>query len=200
MVEPDKIYTENWNRAQRVGRIEPQNFTPYPKNPVLSNFFVNIGYADSLGSGVRNLYKYTKIYSGGEPDFEEGDVFKLTVPLKERNESEHVDDNGTKTCTKVGTNDTKVGTNDTKVGTNGTKVGTKAGTNDTKTGTDVHEEDIEAKIVELIRENKKITQKEMQEQTGTSLRSIKRYISKLQSDGVIKRVGSSRSGYWEINE
>lgn len=47
---------------------------------------------------------------------------------------------------------------------------------------------------------KKITQKEMQEQTGTSLRSIKRYISKLQSDGVIKRVGSSRSGYWEINE
>ena len=146
------------------------------------------------------MYKYTKIYSGGEPDFEEGDVFKLTVPLKERNESEHVDDNGTKTCTKVGTNDTKVGTNDTKVGTNGTKVGTKAGTNDTKTGTDVHEEDIEAKIVELIRENKKITQKEMQEQTGTSLRSIKRYISKLQSDGVIKRVGSSRSGYWEINE
>lgn len=132
------------------------------------------------------MYKYTKIYSGGEPDFEEGDVFKLTVPLKERNESEHVDDNGTKTCTKVGTNDTKVGT--------------KAGTNDTKTGTDVHEEDIEAKIVELIRENKKITQKEMQEQTGTSLRSIKRYISKLQSDGVIKRVGSSRSGYWEINE
>lgn len=128
------------------------------------------------------MYKYTKIYSGGEPDFEEGDVFKLTVPLKERNESERVDDNGTKTGTKTGTN------------------GTKTGTNDTKTGTDVHEEDIEAKIVELIRENKKITQKEMQEQTGTSLRSIKRYISKLQSDGVIKRVGSSRSGYWEINE
>ena len=149
---------------------------------MLANFFVNIGYADSLGSGVRNLYKYTKIYSGGEPDFEEEDVFKLTVPLKERNESERVDDNGTKTGTKVGTN------------------GTKTGTNDTKTGTDVHEEDIEAKIVELIRENKKITQKEMQEQTGTSLRSIKRYISKLQSDGVIKRVGSSRSGYWEINE
>ena len=91
------------------------------------------------------MYKYTKIYSGGEPDFEEGDVFKLTVPLKERNESERVDDNGTKTGTKTGTN------------------GTKTGTNDTKTGTDVHEEDIEAKIVELIRENKKITQKEMQE-------------------------------------
>ena len=31
---------------------------------------------------MRNLYKFTKIYSGGEPDFEEGDVFKLTVPLE----------------------------------------------------------------------------------------------------------------------
>lgn len=81
LIDKESIYTENWNRAQRVGRIEPQNFTPYPKNPVLAKFFVNIGYADSLGSGVRNLYKYTKIYSGGEPDFEEGDVFKLTVPI-----------------------------------------------------------------------------------------------------------------------
>lgn len=82
IVEKDKIYTENWNRAQRIGRIEPKDFTPYPKNPILANFFVNIGYADSLGSGVRNLYKYTKIYSGGEPDLEEGDIFKLTVPLE----------------------------------------------------------------------------------------------------------------------
>ncbi len=81
IIDKESIYTENWNRAQRVGRIEPQNFTPYPKNPILAKFFVNIGYADSLGSGVRNLYKYTKIYSGGEPDFEEGDVFKLTVPI-----------------------------------------------------------------------------------------------------------------------
>ncbi len=58
-----------------------EDFTPYPKNPVLANFFLNIGYADALGSGVRNLYKFTKIYSGGKPDFEEGDIFKLTVPI-----------------------------------------------------------------------------------------------------------------------
>lgn len=92
IIDKESIYTENWNRAQRVGRIEPQNFTPYPKNPVLAKFFVNIGYADSLGSGVRNLYKYTKIYSGGEPDFEEGDVFKLTVPIG--NAGVEIDSNG----------------------------------------------------------------------------------------------------------
>lgn len=81
IIEPDRIMTENWNLSQRPGRINPYTFTPYPKNPVLSKFFVNIGRAESLGSGVRNLYKYTKIYCGGTPDLEEGDVFKTFIPL-----------------------------------------------------------------------------------------------------------------------
>ena len=82
IIEKERIYTENWNRTQRIGKLELEDFTPYPKNPIIAKFFVNIGYADALGFGVRNLYKFTKIYSGGEPIFEEGDVFKLTVPLK----------------------------------------------------------------------------------------------------------------------
>lgn len=83
IIEPDRIKTENWNRSQRPGRIDPETFTPYPKNPVIAKFFVNIGRADTLGSGVRNLYKYTKIYCGGVPDLEEGDVFRTFIPLTE---------------------------------------------------------------------------------------------------------------------
>ena len=30
---------------------------------------------------MRNTYKYTKMYSGGEPQFVEGDVFRITIPL-----------------------------------------------------------------------------------------------------------------------
>jgi len=82
IIERDRIWTENWSRTQWKGRISLDNFTPYPKNPIIAKFFVNIGYADSLGSGVRNLYKYTKIYSNAEPDFEEGDVFRLIVPMR----------------------------------------------------------------------------------------------------------------------
>ena len=40
-----------------------------PKNPIIASLFRNIGYADQLGSGVRNLYKYSKYYSGKEPEF-----------------------------------------------------------------------------------------------------------------------------------
>ena len=74
-----------WSMAFAVprvpGRIDPNNFTPYPRNPLLANFFVNIGRADLLGSGVRNLYQLTKIYSGGEPELIDGDVFRTIIPL-----------------------------------------------------------------------------------------------------------------------
>jgi len=82
IIEKDRIVTDNWNRPQFEGRIDPNDFTPRSKNPLLAKFFVNIGRADELGSGVRNLYEYTKIYSnGGEPELIEGNVFKIIIPL-----------------------------------------------------------------------------------------------------------------------
>jgi ATP-dependent DNA helicase RecG len=81
VVEKTRLVAENWNRSLRPGRIEAKDFEPYPKNPILARFFVNIGYADTLGSGVRNLYNFTKIYSGGEPELLEGNIFQTIVPL-----------------------------------------------------------------------------------------------------------------------
>ena len=51
---------------------------------MIANFFRNIGYADQLGSGVRNLFKYSRLYSGEDPEFIEGDIFKIIVPLNEK--------------------------------------------------------------------------------------------------------------------
>ena len=82
VIERDRIVTDNWSRAQFLGPLDPDNFTPRSKNPIIAKFFVNIGRADELGSGVRNLYRYTRIYTGGaEPELIEGDVFKTIVPL-----------------------------------------------------------------------------------------------------------------------
>jgi ATP-dependent DNA helicase RecG len=81
VIERDRIITENWTLPRSPGQIDPDSFTPYPRNPLLANFFINIGRADVLGSGVRNLYHYTKIYSGGKPELVDGDVFKTIVPL-----------------------------------------------------------------------------------------------------------------------
>lgn len=56
--------------------------TPYPKNPLIANFFTAMGRSDTIGSGVKNLYKYTPIYSGGgNPELYEADVFRISIPL-----------------------------------------------------------------------------------------------------------------------
>ena len=36
---------------------------------------------DELESGVRNIFKYNKIYTSADPEFIEGDVFKTIIPL-----------------------------------------------------------------------------------------------------------------------
>ena len=81
IIENNQVRTENANRPHGHGMINPADFTPYPKNPVIARFFKEIGRADELGSGVRNLYKYTRNYSGGvDPQLIEADIFKIIVP------------------------------------------------------------------------------------------------------------------------
>ena len=80
-IEQNRLVAENWNRPLRTGPIDPDNFKPDPKNPLIASFFVNAGLADTLGSGVRNLYRYTQIYSGQEPELIDGDVFTTIIPL-----------------------------------------------------------------------------------------------------------------------
>ena len=81
IIERNQMFTENANKAINPGIITPSNLRPYSKNPIIANFFHQIGRADELGSGVRNLYHYVKLYSGADPIFDEKDIFRLTVPL-----------------------------------------------------------------------------------------------------------------------
>lgn len=83
VIEKEKMFTENANRAHGNGALNLSNFEPHTKNPAISKVFREISLADELGSGMRNTYKYTKLYSGGEPEFIEGDVFRTIVPLND---------------------------------------------------------------------------------------------------------------------
>lgn len=81
-IEKDWLKTENRCIPRHHGNIMSDEFIPYPKNPLIQQFFANIGRTDTIGSGVRNLYKYTPIYSdGGKPELIEDDVFKISIPL-----------------------------------------------------------------------------------------------------------------------
>lgn len=53
-------------------------------------------------------------------------------------------------------------------------------------------------IIKLIIKNKKITIREMAEKINVSDRTIKNNIKKLKNQGVLKRVGPDKGGYWKI--
>ncbi|RLA84293.1 MAG: hypothetical protein DRG78_01910 [Epsilonproteobacteria bacterium] len=61
IIEKNKVIFENGNKAHVFGEI---------------------GYAEELGSGVKNLYKYSKIYGGSDPKLEESDIFTTTILLE----------------------------------------------------------------------------------------------------------------------
>ena len=53
-------------------------------------------------------------------------------------------------------------------------------------------------ILNAIRENPCITQNELAEKIGVSVRSIIRNMKKLQEAGLVRRVGADKNGYWKV--
>lgn len=58
----------------------------------------------------------------------------------------------------------------------------------------------EQRVLELIRINNRITAKEIAESLSVSLRQGERIMAALKEKGLIKRVGSNKSGHWELRE
>jgi ATP-dependent DNA helicase RecG len=54
------------------------------------------------------------------------------------------------------------------------------------------------KILELVAADDKITTQEMANKLGISRRAVAKTIAKLQSAGILRRVGPDKGGHWEI--
>ncbi len=82
IIHGDHVLTENASRTYHSGPLDPNRFTPYPKNPAIANVFREIGFMDRLGSGVRRISQYQPTYT---PDrtaqFIEGDIFQTIIPI-----------------------------------------------------------------------------------------------------------------------
>jgi predicted HTH transcriptional regulator len=54
-------------------------------------------------------------------------------------------------------------------------------------------------ILRLVQENKNITQEALAEKVGISIRNVEKRITDLKEKGILKRIGSRKSGCWEID-
>ena len=176
IIDDEKITVENSNLAHGMGALDLQKFEPFPKNPAISKVFREIGLADELGSGMRNTYKYTQLYSGQNPLFEEGDIFRTIIPLK-----------------KIATQ--KVG------GGNVAHDVAQGVAHDVAQGVahDVAHDKIALAefIKERVRSNGRITRKAIADEARVSVKTIERTIREIDN---LNYVGSGNNGHWELND
>ena len=170
VIEKDRMYIENANRAISGGIITPDNLEPNPKNPIIASFFRNIWLADELGSGVRRLYRYVPRYSGKPPELIDGDVFRIIVPL---------DDSYSL--------DAETGKAQIKHEDFGKDFGKDFGINQTQ-----------QRMVALIAENMTITTESIAETIGITRRQVESNMRELKLRGIIERQGGRRYGRWVV--
>ena len=170
IIDKFKVSTENWNKSHSIGNIDPNNFSPFPKNPMIARFFKEIGWVDELGSGVRNMYKFCELYTPEtHPIFIEGDVFKAIIPLD-------------KTTTQVAT-----------------QVATQVTTQvTTQMTTQMESQKITESILELLIENPELSRKNLTDLIGEITEDGVRYhLDKLKKEGRIQRSGTT-NGHWIV--
>ena len=213
VIERDRMYVENASRAASGDVLTPENFMPDPKNPIIASFFRVIGYADQLGSGVRNLYKYAKAYGGADPQLTDGDVFRIVVSLK----SLQVAPKGAEVAPKgaeVAPKGAEVAPKGVEVAQKGAEVAQKD-VEVAQKGAEVAQKlnDIKAKIkgvgrvdalenaitvLGFLMEDTRISIPDIESRSHLSNGSVKNAIRLLRVNEIIKREGSNRGGRWVV--
>lgn len=85
IIYSDRVELLNANKPYYHGKIDIKNFYPYPKNPLISKFFMQRGRVEEIGSGILNVTKYLKhYYPEAEAEFIDGDIFKAIIPIPVR--------------------------------------------------------------------------------------------------------------------
>ncbi|WP_164520951.1 winged helix-turn-helix transcriptional regulator [Bifidobacterium samirii] len=200
----DGIHTENASKAIFQGQLAITSFKPVSKNPFIAKFFRNIGLADELGSGMRNLYKYSKPYSGKDPMLDDGDVFEAFVPV--RWVEGNLPQDGMTAHEETGHDPNEQGNNPDETvnktdawvnnDPDNPNIDPNDPNNDLETVDDFATR--EYMLLRLIHENPAITYRQAAAILKISESTVKRTFRALRNAKFIERQGSSRRGSWCI--
>ena len=140
------------------------------RNRGIAAAFSYMNIVEAWGSGIPKMFREAEEYGLREPELiDMGSDFRINLYRK------------TVQTDRNGVIDPKVSdTNDT--------IDTKVDTNDT----------IEASVLRIIRDDPRVTQKDIGRRLDISVATVKRLMSSLQKSGKLQRKGSSRKGSWII--
>lgn len=85
------IVSENPNISKTLTNKIIRNVEPFTKNAIIARKFREIGYADELGSGFRNISSILKKHFNSKPEIYDQDIFKIKINFADEKEIEKND-------------------------------------------------------------------------------------------------------------
>lgn len=150
------------------------------RNKAIAEAFQYMKLIEGWGTGLPRLFKRCKEMGLSEPKFEEfGDGIKVTIY---RGNRAVLKDSETNMDSYVGESV-------------GEGVGESVGNVGEKSKIDI---DIKKIILQLIRDDNKISAADIAKTISVARRTVERHIKDLREEGVLIRRGSARGGIWEV--
>lgn len=185
-----KVYNDRielWNDGLLPDGMTPDDLLkPHkskPRNKLISAVFYRAGYIETWGRGIEKVCAAFDAEQMRRPKFEFTCGGLNTIIYRKENAAEE----GTQTELTIDKKtDTDIGTNDIS----GTQTGTQ-----TKRACP----DFAKKTLEYLCAKPDATANEISESLGMSVRTINYHLSILKKEGFIDRIGSDKTGYWQIN-
>ena len=154
-----------------------------PRNRLLAQVFKELGIIEKYGAGVKRVIEDFRAYGLVEPSFEEkfGGFYVVVSDKKLKQEINK------ETNQEIHSDIEDIG-------------GTSQETDQEIDGASQEtNREINKKILQLIKQNPRISGKKMAESVGISESGVKYHLDKLRKNGKITHVGPTKKGYWRIN-
>jgi len=141
------------------------------KKYIMNSFVSSLSFrAEELGTEIREIFKYSTLYSGKAPVFNEDDLFEVTVPVID------------KVTTKETENTTKEKRSTTKETENITKE------------TEITTKEKESLILSLLATDPRLTATDLAHHIVLSSDGVRYYLKKLKATGKLEKKGSTKGG------
>ena len=159
----------------------------FARNPKIQNMLRMIGFGENVGSGFPKILAAWKETDWGEPQLLNKldlDEVELVLPVPSTKAVTTADE-----LSKGLTDELSKGLTD------GLPKGlSKRLSDELSKGLS----ETAAKILKLIYLDNYISRETLAEKTGISVTSVQNHVNKLKSMGILKRIGSAKSGHWEV--
>jgi ATP-dependent DNA helicase RecG len=140
---------------------------------LIANTFFRAGYIESWGRGIEKI-KQSCIENGNDMAEYQVRPSEVMVVFHGLHEATHDNTQVTNQATQDTTQDTTQATQATQA------IG------------------IQERLLLLISENGKLSQKEMAHRLGENYNTVKYHILQMKDKGIIERVGTSQKGHWKV--